>query len=530
MALSQTPAWQQFVAATLATPLSGDTLTAIQAAGLTIDLTAQRQSSALAQAEDALLDQQNFDALRDQLFNGSPINWTEGRAAWHTALRADTSNTEDALPPAIAEAVRTQRERLRDFVVAADQAQRYKHVLHLGIGGSDWGPRMVISALGQQGVSRNVQFVSNVDAHALDVALRTLDPNDTLIIIASKTFTTTEPLTNAAIALEWLKAAGVQDPQSRLVAVTANRQAALAYGVSPDHVFEFWDWVGGRYSLWSSIGLPIALALGTETLDDLLSGARAMDTHFLTAPRAQNAPLQMALAGVVNCSVLNYGALALVPYDARLSQLTSWAQQLEMESLGKSVDYAGDAVDVPTSPAVFGMAGTDGQHTFFQWLHQHPQGAPVDFIFALKPDHAHPRSHAILLANCLAQRAALLTGKDLAQSRVESEGQAPVGMTTDTLAPHRVHAGGRPSTLIVLPHLDAFHLGALLALYEHKVFCQGVIWGINTFDQWGVEYGKVLAKQIIGTLDGKATTTTRQDPSTRHWIDVLTSDLPHSAS
>ena len=518
MALSQTSAWKQFAAAVRATPLSGDTLDIVDAAGLSVDLSTQRSSVVLRKAEDALLDQQDFEAARQRLFDGAPINWTEHRAVLHTALRAEH-------PPAeVADEILAQREHVRQFVRQLDARGAYRHVLHLGIGGSDWGPRMVVQALVEQTtnaghVRRNMQFVSNVDAHSLETALKTLDPHDTLIIVASKTFTTTEPLTNAAIALAWLRAAGVADPMSRIVGVTANPAAARAYGVDPDHIFTFWDWVGGRYSLWSSIGLPIALALGTEALDALLAGAQAMDQHFLTAPREQNAPLRLALAGVANCSILGYGAHALVPYDSRLSSLTSWAQQLEMESLGKSVTKDGGAIDVQISPAVFGMAGTDGQHTFFQWLHQHPQGAPVDFIFARQPDHPHPRSHAILLANCLAQRAALLTGTDPTKAHPE-----------DPLARHRVHAGGRPSTLIVLPRLDAFHLGALLALYEHKVFCQGLIWGINAFDQWGVEYGKFLAKRIISELDGEAGQAEQRDPSTAYWIDVLLSAPPASKS
>lgn len=520
MSLSQTPAWKQFAAAVKQTPLTGDTLTLIKAAGLTLDLSTQRQSAAMHAAAEALLDLQGFEAARDGLFAGEPINWTEGRAVWHTALRA-------AQPPAaVAKEILDERERVRRFVKAADAANRYRHVLHLGIGGSDWGPRMVVQALGKAPLARNMQFVSNVDAHALDAALATLDPTDTLIIIASKTFTTIEPLTNAAIALDWLRAAGVSDPMSRVVGVTANAQAAREYGVADEHIFSFWDWVGGRYSLWSSIGLPIALTLGTKALDDLLAGAQRMDEHFATAPRAVNAPLQLALAGVANCSVLGYASLALVPYDARLSSLTSWAQQLEMESLGKSVCNDGSAVDVPTSPAVFGMAGTDGQHTFFQWLHQHPKGAPVDFLLARHPDHVHPASHAILVANCLAQRAALLTGKPLSVAQTEGD----VGATpASVLAPHRVHAGGRPSTLIVLPQLDALHLGALLALYEHKVFCQGVIWGINAFDQWGVEYGKFLAKRITAEFDGEPAAGQR-DASTGYWVNTLLASRADSTS
>jgi len=381
---------------------------------------------------------------------------------------------------------------------------------------------MVIRALRQgANIRRKVRFAANVDAHALLEAVHGLDPHDTLVIVASKSFTTTETLANAAAAVDWLRQAGVQQPLKQLVAITTNVAAAQKFGVASEHIFKFWEWVGGRYSLWSAIGLPIALSLGIEVLDDLLAGAAAMDQHFLHACPATNAPVQMALAGVVNRSVLGYPTLALAPYDSRLELLVPWAQQLEMESLGKVATRDGPAVEVPTGPVVWGLPGTDAQHTFFQWLHQDAQGAPVDFILCAQPDHAYPRHHQILLANCLAQRAALLRGKTFEEALVETRATERDSIQAEHLAYHRVHPGGRPSTLIVLPRLCAHTLGALLALYEHKVFVQGVIWGINPFDQWGVEFGKVLAQNIIRELDHAASPTHAADVSTQYWIDQL---------
>jgi glucose-6-phosphate isomerase len=374
MSLSNSPAWQRFTAAAHAASRRGEQLRLIPAPGLRLDLSTQAHSPDLQAASGELLAQQGFDAARAMLFDGGHANWTEGRAAWHTALRAAEP------PPAVANAVQAERDRLREFVREADAADRYGYVLHLGIGGSDWGPRLVTRALRHGGARREVRFASNVDSHSVADAMSRLDPHDTLVIVASKSFTTTEPLANAEVAMNWLRDAGVADPIKQVVAITANVEAALNLGILPDHIFQIWDWVGGRYSLWSAIGLPIALALGNDAFDQLLAGAAAMDEHFRTAPLADNAPVQMALSGVVNRSVLGYDSLVIAPYDSRLYHLVPWAQQLEMESLGKVATADGSPVGVPTGAAIWGMSGTDCQHTFFQWLHQASMGAPVDFI------------------------------------------------------------------------------------------------------------------------------------------------------
>ncbi|WP_368931073.1 glucose-6-phosphate isomerase [Achromobacter xylosoxidans] len=515
MSLSNSPAWRGFAAAAKATSLDGSKLRLIDAPGLRLDLSAQAHSPALQDAAKALLEQQGFEAARARLFDGGDANWTERRPAWHTALRATH-------PPAmVASLVNTERERVRQFVRDADLAQRYSCVLHLGIGGSDWGPRLVTRALRYGLAKREVRFASNVDSHSIADAMSRLDPRNTLVIVASKSFTTTEPLANAEVAMNWLREAGVADPIKQVVAITANVEAALNLGISPDHIFQIWDWVGGRYSLWSAIGLPVALALGNDTFDQLLAGAAAMDEHFRQAPMAENAPLQLALAGVVNRSVLGFDSLVISPYDSRLYHIVPWAQQLEMESLGKVATADGSPVGVPTGPAVWGMSGTDCQHTFFQWLHQDTAGAPVDFILCEQPDHAYARHHELLIANCLAQRAALLRGKSFDEALAETSQVESDPARARLLAQHKVHPGGRPSSLIVLPRLEAYTLGALLALYEHKVFTQGVIWGINPFDQWGVEFGKALAKNIIHELDAPAQQAAPQDPSTRFWIDAI---------
>lgn len=497
-----------------------DVLRIVQAAELDVDLSTQRHSPALAKASEALLTQQGFEQARKDLFEGGLANWTENRAAWHTALRAPQP------PAAVAETIRAEQARLANFIEHVNAQNLYRNVVHLGIGGSDWGPRLAVDALNGGAGRRTIRFASNVDAHAITAALEGLDPLDTLIIVSSKSFTTIESLANAACAIDWLRAGGVEHPLERFVAVTANRRAAQEFGIGDDQIFEFWDWVGGRYSIWSSIGLPIALGLGQEALNDMLAGAAAMDEHFLNTPISHNAPVQMALSAVVNCSVLGYGSFALCPYDARLRNLVPWLQQLEMESLGKATMRNGEKIDVQSSPVVWGMPGTDSQHTFFQWLHQESKGAPVDFILCAKPDHRHTRHHRLLIANCLAQRAALLEGKSYERALKEVQKTESDPVQADLLAKHRIHPGGRPSTLIVLPRLDAKQLGALLALYEHKVFVEGVIWGINPFDQWGVEFGKRLAGDIERRLDalGSDPDVSPYDPSTAHWVRKLASN------
>jgi len=484
----------------------------LDAAGLHVDLSMQRHSDALSRAGQALLQARQFTTMRQRLLQGKTVNVTEERAALHTALRVA------APPPAVA----AERQRMDAFIHKADTGRRWRNIVHIGIGGSDWGVRLMVNAFGYAGMWRNVRFVANIDGHAIEGGLAGLDPHDTLIVLASKSFATVETLENGRRALAWLQAAGVEHPAWQMVAITANPQAACDWGVPSAQVFHLWDWVGGRFSLWSSVSLTAALAVHTDVVAGMLAGAAAMDQHFAHTALARNAPVQMALTAIVNRNVLGYGSLNIAPYDFRLTYLVPYLQQLEMESLGKSVTLGGRPVGVPTGTTVWGMPGTDAQHTFFQWLHQ-GEGAPVDFIVCQQGDHGWHNHHRHLLANCLAQREALYRGKTPQQALEEAlqAGQTPEQAAW--LAQHQSCAGARPSTLIVLPRLTPYALGALLALYEHKIFVQSLIWGINPFDQWGVEYGKRLAHGILQEISGRAAHGVH-DASTAYWMTRCAED------
>ena len=516
--LADSPQWQAFARAADAARLDAGALKTIEAAGLCVDLTMQWQSPALEEAGRALLEARGLAAARNALFEGGPVNWTEGKPAWHTALRA--GRTREAPDGQDSESVR-EYARMLDYVRALDKAGDYSSVLHIGIGGSDWGPRLAVQAFGGPAQRRQIRFVSNIDGHSLHDAVAGLDARRCLVVISSKSFTTAETLHNARAAIAWLRNGGVRDASAQLAAVTANPSAARALGVPGSQVFKMCDWVGGRYSVWSVAGLSIALTVGAEVLIGMRAGAEAMDQHFRQAPVGANAPVQLALAGLVNCSVKGHNSLNIAAYSARLLHLVTYLQQLEMESLGKRVAGDGQPVGVPTAPIIWGMPGTDGQHTFFQWLHQSEDGAPVDFIASLQGHPGSPDAHRMLLANCLAQRQALLRGKSLEQALLD------VAHIDDreralSLARHMVHPGGRPSTLVVMRQLDPRSLGALLALYEHKVFVQSVVWGINPFDQWGVELGKLLATGIERELAvpvSAGLVDWGHDASTSYWID-----------
>jgi glucose-6-phosphate isomerase len=510
VSLTDLPQWAKFRDAASTATICTDSLRCLKAAGLELDISGQRHSPELTKATQALLEARDFDAQRQTLLNGGVANITEQRAAWHNALRQPAAN----------EAITTERQRLIEFVRQADSERRWRHVVHIGIGGSDWGVRLAVNAFGYAGAWREVHFVANIDGHAIQGGLAGLDPRDTLIVLASKSFTTAETLQNGERAVEWLKGSGIDNPYNQIVAITARPDVAQAWGIPDAHIFKMWDWVGGRFSLWSAVSLTTALAVSVDVVAGMHAGAAAMDAHFADAPLEKNAPVQMAISGIVNRSVLDYASLNIAPYDFRLASLVPYIQQLDMESLGKSVTLAGKPVGVPTGPAVWGMQGTDAQHTFFQWLHQGSDGAPVDFIVCRDADHGWREHHKSLLANCLAQREALLKGKSYETALQECLAGGADPEQAKWLAQHRVHAGGRPSNLIVLPRLSPYTLGALLALYEHKIFVQGVVWGINPFDQWGVEYGKVLAKDIGMELEGHSIFADH-DVSTAHWVAVF---------
>jgi glucose-6-phosphate isomerase len=430
---------------------------------------------------------------RDAMLGGAVANPTEGRAVLHTALRAprgaglfsdEVHATLDAML-AYAEAVRTD-EGITDIV-------------NIGIGGSDLGPAMAVRALESYTLAgQRVHFVSNVDGHDLAPLLTRLDAKRTLFIVASKTFTTQETMANAEAARAWFVQQGGTDVARHFAATTTNVKAAAAFGIST--TFGFWDWVGGRYSLWSAIGLPIAIAIGSANFRALLAGAHAMDRHFAQAPLAANLPVLLGLLDVWYINFHGYASRSVAPYHQGLARLPAYLQQLEMESNGKRVDVAGRALPFATSPVVWGEPGTNGQHAYFQMLHQGTEVIPVEFILVKTPSHALPGQHAKLLANGLAQSQALMLGKSAAEAAAESVPTADAGFDRAVLAQHRSFPGNRPSTSFVLDALTPSSLGAFLALYEHRVWTSGALWGINSFDQWGVELGKALAGRLLPRL------------------------------
>jgi glucose-6-phosphate isomerase len=447
-------------------------------------------------ARDALFDlgrrAELTGALR-RLVDGAQVNATEGRAALHTALRGDASG-EPIARAAHAEAMGA-RARMHAMVEGI-RASGATDVVSIGIGGSDLGPRLVVDALGADDMAPRVHFLSNVDGHAAQRLLPRLDPARTAAILVSKSFGTQETLLNGAIVRAWM---GGDAANARLYAVSANVERAAGFGIDADRILPMWDWVGGRYSLWSAVGLPIALALGMARFEQLLEGAAAFDRHALDAPLERNLAAWHALVAVWNRNVLGAASHAVLPYDERLRLLPAYLQQLVMESLGKSVRLDGRPVDVDTVPVWWGGTGTDVQHSFFQALHQGTNALSADFIGVVRPDHGHGASHRALHANLLAQVEALANG------RANED-------------PHRAYAGGRVSTLVLLESLTPASLGALLALYEHSVYLQSVLWGINAFDQFGVELGKEVAGRLLPALEGDAPV---EDPVTRALVARL---------
>jgi len=433
------------------------------------------------------------EARRDAMFAGEVVNLTEGRAVLHTALRAPAgAGPFSAEVHAVLDAMLAYAERVR-----ADEG--ITDIVNIGIGGSDLGPQMVVPALDafcHRG--KRLHFVSNVDGHDITPVLRGLDARRTLFIVASKTFTTQETMANAAVAREWFVAQGGSDIARHFAATTTNVKAAGEFGITT--TFGFWDWVGGRYSLWSAIGLPIAIAVGDANFRALLGGAHAMDRHFAEAQAAQNLPLLLGLLDVWYRNFHRFTSRSVAPYHQGLKRLPAYLQQLEMESNGKRVDVDGQPLPFGTSPVVWGEPGTNGQHAYFQMLHQGTDVIPVEFIAVKTPTHPHADLQAKLIANCLAQSQALMVGKSTAAARAEKAPTASATLDSDVLASHRTFPGNRPSTTFVLDALTPRALGALIAMYEHRVFTSGSLWGINSFDQWGVELGKALASDLLPRL------------------------------
>ncbi len=450
---------------------------------------------------------------RAAMFAGERINTTEGRAVLHTALRKPAGSVVEVDGANVVEAVVAVRERIRRFSDAVrhgdwrgHDGRRITDVVNIGIGGSDLGPLMACEALRDFAhPALRLHFVSNVDGVQIDEVLRMVDPGTTLFIVASKTFTTQETLTNAHTARRWLLAhAGDEAAIARhFVAVSTNAEAVSRFGIDIANMFGFWDWVGGRYSMWSAIGLPIVLQIGADHFDALLAGAHAMDEHFRSAPFEDNLPVILALIGIWNIDFLDAPSQVIAPYHQGLHRLPAYLQQLDMESNGKSVRLDGSPVDYQTSPVIWGEPGINGQHAYFQMLHQGTRFAPVDFIGVLEHPARLHEHHRIAFANMVAQAEALMRGKTAAE--VEAEMRA-AGLPPEHIAmliPHRVFGGNRPSNTLLLERLDPFTLGALVALYEHRTFVQGVVWGVNSFDQWGVELGKQLAARVLEDLAGE---------------------------
>jgi glucose-6-phosphate isomerase len=469
------------------------------------------------------------ETLRDQMFAGEPINVTEKRAVMHLALRNRSNRPmlvdgRDVMPEvrAALDHMRTFSEAVRSGRWVGYTGLRITDIVNIGIGGSDLGPAMVTQAMAPYTHDGpRTHFVSNVDGAHLADTLRSLHPATTLFTVASKTFTTQETMANARSAREWFMSRAKDESAvaKHFVAISTNEAEVKAFGIAPENMFVFWDWVGGRYSLWSSIGLPIALATGFGHFEQILDGAFEMDEHFRTAPLEKNVPIVLGLLGVWYSSVLGADSHAVLPYEQHLQRLPAYLQQLEMESNGKRVDRDGHLVSAQTSPIVWGEPGTNGQHAFFQLLHQGTRLVSTDFLVGIDTHDPVGEHHRLLVANCIAQTEALMRGKTEDEARAELEQQGLSPADVDRLAPHKVFPGNRPSTTMVYRKLGPRTVGMLLAMYEHRVFTMGAVWHINSFDQWGVELGKQLASAVAKDLSSPGATT-GHDASTNQLINL----------
>ncbi|QMV02205.1 glucose-6-phosphate isomerase [Devosia sp. D6-9] len=467
--------------------------------------------------------QVDVEGRRDAMWGGEHINITEDRAVEHMALRYQGGKPvnvdgKDVMPDVrdVLARMRGVSDQVRDGTIRGATGEQFTDVINIGIGGSDLGPAMVTLALAPYTrQDLRVHYVSNVDGAHIHDTLKGLDPKRTMFIVASKTFTTDETMTNANTARKWIAEgvgeAGIAD---HFAALSTNLPACDAFGIKQDRIFGFWDWVGGRYSVWSAIGLPIAIAVGFENFERFLKGAAAMDAHFLSTPLEENLPVIMGLIGVWYRNVWDFSTQAVLPYDQRLSRFAAYLQQQDMESNGKSVTLGGKSVDWSTGPIVWGEPGTNGQHAFYQLIHQGTDVIPCDFLIAANPQENLPPHHAKLVANVLAQSEALMLGKTEDEVVAELKAQGLDKARIKELTPHKVFPGNRPSNTIMYSQLTPETLGSLIALYEHKVFVQGTIWNVNSYDQWGVELGKQLAKALLPKVEGTASSE-GHDSSTR---------------
>ncbi len=471
----------------------------------------------------------DVEGRRAAMFAGEHINNTEDRAVLHVALR-DTSSKEvlvdghNVLPDVkeVLDRMAAFSDGIRSGAIKGATGKKITDIVNIGIGGSDLGPVMATLALSPYHDGPRAHFVSNIDGAHIADTLGILDPATTLVIIASKTFTTIETMTNAQTARKWIAdALGEAAVGAHFAAVSTALDKVAAFGIAEDRVFGFWDWVGGRYSVWSAIGLPVMIAIGPDNFRKFLAGAHSMDVHFRDAPLEKNLPMWLGLIGYWHRAICGYGSRAIIPYDQRLARLPAYLQQLDMESNGKSVTVDGKPVFGPTGPVVWGEPGTNGQHAFFQLLHQGTDIIPLEFIVAAKGHEKHlDHQHEMLLANCLAQSEALMKGRTLDEARAQLKAKNLAESEVERIAPHRVFSGNRPSLTLVHDKLDPFAFGRLVALYEHRVFVEAQIFGINAFDQWGVELGKELATELLPVVSGEQTSDGR-DASTQGLVAHL---------
>jgi glucose-6-phosphate isomerase len=505
----------------------------LEACGLFVDYSKHRATDATMKSLFALAKQADVEKWRDAMFAGEKINGTEGRAVLHVALRNRsnrpiTVDGKDVMPEvnAVLAKMRDFTDRLRSGAWKGHTGEAITDVVNIGIGGSDLGPVMVTEALKpywKDGL--RAHFVSNVDGTHLAETVKRLDPAKTLFIVASKTFTTQETLTNAKSARAWLLEKLGADAEKNgavakhFVALSTNAKEVSAFGIDTANMFEFWDWVGGRYSLWSAIGLPIACVIGMDRFEELLAGAHEMDEHFKSAPLEKNLPVTLAMLGVWYANFFGAESHAILPYDQYLHRFPAYFQQGDMESNGKRVDRSGRSItDYSTGPIIWGEPGTNGQHAFYQLIHQGTRIIPCDFIAPVESHNPLGDHHEILLANFFAQTEALMKGKTEAEARAELEAQKLAPEKIAAILPHKVFPGNRPTTSIMVQKITPKTLGSLVAMYEHKIFVQGIVWNIYSFDQWGVELGKQLASKILPELRAEGPVTTH-DASTNGLID-----------
>ena len=510
----------------------------IQYDDLLLDFSKHRISNETMSLLVKLAKETDVEGWRDRMFSGEKINSTEHRSVLHTALRyqghkAIMSEGEDVMPKVrgVLQKMHRFTEEVRSGQWKGFTGKTITSIVNIGIGGSDLGPAMVCQALKPYG-SKTITpyFVSNVDGADIAQALEKCDPETTLFVVASKTFTTQETMANAFSARDWFlkKASDSAHIKKHFIAISTNQHAVTQFGIDPENMFEFWDWVGGRYSLWSAIGLSIALYIGMDQFEELLKGGFEMDEHFKTAPIEKNIPMIMGLLGVWYINFFNLPTHAILAYDQGLSKLAPYLQQADMESNGKFINRDGEHIDFHTGPVLWGEVGTNGQHAFYQLLHQGTEIVPADFIMPIQSHYKIGKDgdehHKILLSNFIAQTQSLMMGKNYDEARLEIEKQGFEGEDIESFIPQKTFEGNRPSSSILFKKLTPKTLGRLIAMYEHKIFTQGIIWGINSFDQWGVEYGKQIAKKVLPTLSDKKTIDTF-DSSTNHLINFIKKNL-----